>query len=120
MTFEPERFLATEGHDPEADPHKFSFGFGRRICPGRVLADQALFLNISQTLAVFSIGKRIIDGKEISPKMKFTAGVISHPKPFEASIKPRSSHHEALIRSIEQTYPWQKGDGEALKRLGSL
>ncbi|KAK7420803.1 hypothetical protein QQX98_002607 [Neonectria punicea] len=119
MTFKPERFLATESHVPETDPHKFVFGFGRRICPGRVLADQALFLNISQSLAVFSIGKGGVDGKEVTPAIKFTPGVISHPEPFRATIKPRSQHHESLLRSVEQKYPWKKGDGEALERLGS-
>ncbi|KPM39026.1 O-methylsterigmatocystin oxidoreductase [Neonectria ditissima] len=117
MTFKPERFLATESHVPETDPHKFVFGFGRRICPGRVLADQALFLNISQSLAVFSIGKGTVDGKEVDSAIKFTPGVISHPEPFRASIKPRPQHHEGLLRSISDKYPWQKGDGEALERL---
>ncbi|KAH8768679.1 cytochrome protein [Hyaloscypha sp. PMI_1271] len=34
MEFKPERFLPTDGSLPEPDPHKLSFGFGRRICPG--------------------------------------------------------------------------------------
>ncbi|KAM5368098.1 hypothetical protein ACJZ2D_009702 [Fusarium nematophilum] len=119
MTFKPERFLTTESHIPETDPHKFVFGFGRRICPGRVLADQALFLNISQSLAVFSIGKGTPGGKEVDPALKFTPGVISHPEPFRASIKPRSRRHESLLRAIEEKYPWQKGDGEALEKLRS-
>lgn len=28
--FNPDRFLATETHDPEPDPHDVAFGFGRR------------------------------------------------------------------------------------------
>lgn len=116
MTFKPERFLETEGLNPETDPHKFVFGFGRRICPGRVLADEALFLNISQSLAVFNIDRRAANGGEGS-RLQFTSGVISHPEPFGASIKPRSPHHEGMIRSIEETFPWTKGDGEVLKRL---
>ncbi|KAI5465087.1 putative cytochrome P450 oxidoreductase OrdA-like protein [Mariannaea sp. PMI_226] len=119
MAFKPERFLATESHAPEPDPRKFVFGFGRRICPGRILADQALFLNISQSLAVFSIKPGTVDGKEVTPTIKFTPGVISHPEPYHTSIKPRSQHHEALLRGLEQKYPWQKGDGEALKNLGN-
>ncbi|KAH8650446.1 hypothetical protein BGZ61DRAFT_487842 [Ilyonectria robusta] len=117
ITFKPERFLKTEDLSPETDPHKYVFGFGRRICPGRVLADQALFLNISQSLAVFNIEGRAATRGEGSPQLQFTSGVISHSEPFEASIKPRSPHHEGMIRSIEETHPWKKGDGEALKRL---
>lgn len=30
--FLPERYL---GSSPQLDPHKFVFGFGRRVCPGK-------------------------------------------------------------------------------------
>jgi cytochrome P450 len=31
--FDPERFL---GSDPELDPKLYVFGFGRRLCPGKL------------------------------------------------------------------------------------
>ena len=31
MTFDPSRYL---GENPQPDPFKFVFGFGRRVCPG--------------------------------------------------------------------------------------
>ncbi|KAI1209572.1 putative cytochrome P450 oxidoreductase OrdA-like protein [Annulohypoxylon truncatum] len=114
MIFKPERFLETDGHKPEPDPRMFAFGFGRRICPGRYLADNALYLNIAQSLAMFKISKYLENGREISPTIKFEPGVISHPAPFKNVIKPRSPHHEALIRSIEKTYPWKESDSKAL------
>ncbi|KAE8138727.1 cytochrome P450 [Aspergillus pseudotamarii] len=40
----PERFL---GDNPELDPHTIAFGFGRRICSGRLLADSTVFLRIA-------------------------------------------------------------------------
>ena len=42
MEFKPERFLETEGRDPEMDPHMLAFGFGRRICPGKDFAGISL------------------------------------------------------------------------------
>ena len=39
--FRPERFM---GSNPEMDPHALVFGFGRRVCPGRELADTSLWL----------------------------------------------------------------------------
>jgi len=81
------------------------------------LADNALFLNIAQTLAVYNIGKKMNDGKEVEPVVKFEPGVVSHPAPFECSIKPRSARHEEIIRSVEKVHPWQKGDGEVLESL---
>ncbi|OJA16799.1 hypothetical protein AZE42_12174 [Rhizopogon vesiculosus] len=32
--FNPERFLANDGKEPETEPRTICFGFGRRICPG--------------------------------------------------------------------------------------
>ncbi|CAG8888273.1 unnamed protein product [Penicillium egyptiacum] len=57
MRFHPERFLSIGDHNPEPDPHLFVFGFGRRKCPGNILADATIFLTMSQSLAVFNIGR---------------------------------------------------------------
>lgn len=115
MFFKPERFLATDGHEPAPDPHMFVFGFGRRICPGRILADNALYLNIAQSLAVFSISKSVEDAG--ADTIRFTPGVVSHPEPFKSVIKPRSPRHEKLIRSIEEVHPWDESDGKVLESM---
>ncbi|KAK1765144.1 O-methylsterigmatocystin oxidoreductase [Phialemonium atrogriseum] len=115
MSFNPERFLAAESHEPAPDPHTFVFGFGRRICPGRILVDNALYLNIAQSLAVFNISKNMEDGQGVERKIQFTPGVVSHPEPFNAVIEPRSPHHEKLIRSIE--FPWQESDARILESM---
>lgn len=104
-------------HEPEADPAQFTFGFGRRVCPGRVVAENSLFLNIAQTLAVYTMAKPVQNGKEIEPDMGLQPGVINHPKHFEISITPRSAHHETLIRSLVDRYPWQESDSKFLERL---
>lgn len=117
MTFRPERFLDTDGHKPEPDPRIFVFGFGRRICPGRLLADNALYLNVVKTLAAFDISKLIENGKEITPEARFEPGVVSHAVPFRNAIKPRSAHHEKLVRAIEDTYPWQESDSKILESV---
>ncbi|QKD59379.2 cytochrome P450 [Fusarium oxysporum Fo47] len=114
MRFNPERFLSTDGNQPEQDPHMYTFGFGRRVCPGRVLADNALFLNIAQSLAVLHIRK---DENGAQPELLFTPGMISHPEPFKAAITPRSPHHEQLIRSLEQEYPWEQSDGHIIENM---
>ncbi|KEY72256.1 hypothetical protein S7711_00255, partial [Stachybotrys chartarum IBT 7711] len=112
--FEPERFL---GAAPEPDPRQYIYGFGRRVCPGRYLADNALYLNIAQTLAVFDISKPLENGKEVEPLVRFEPGVVCHPAPFKATIKPRSSSHDQLIRSILETYPWKESDSKALQNV---
>ncbi|KAI0112261.1 cytochrome P450 [Nemania sp. FL0031] len=119
ITFWPERFLAEGDHEPETDPEKFVFGFGRRNCPGRFLADNSLFLVVAQSLAVFSIdgSPNVNDRNDLKHESMFQAGVVSHPVPFKSTIKPRSSHHEKIIRSLEETYPWRQSDAEILKNL---
>ncbi|RWA10840.1 hypothetical protein EKO27_g4261 [Xylaria grammica] len=115
--FKPERFLAADGHEPEPDPHRFVFGFGRRICPGSILADKTLFLMVAQSLAVFNMSRCPVDGADAEYKPAFQAGVVSHPSPFKNAIKPRSHHHEKLIKSLEDIYPWQQSDGGALEHI---
>jgi len=115
MAFKPERFLATDNHTPEPDPHKLSFGFGRRICPGRILADNTVYLNVVQSLAVLKISKVVENGREVDPEVNFLPGVVSHPAPYKTSVKPRSLKHEALIRSIEKIHPWQESDAKKLE-----
>lgn len=119
IKFNPGRFLQHEdGVAPECDPKKFVFGFGRRICPGRFLADASLFLIISKSLAVFDIAKRVgEDGKEIDILAEFLPGIISHPSPFHIQVRPRSEHAETLIRSIEVEDPWLEGDSEILNDI---
>ncbi|KAF6802915.1 cytochrome p450 oxidoreductase [Colletotrichum musicola] len=119
MEFKPERFLASEGRESAPDPHKFVFGFGRRVCPGRILADSALFITVAQSLAALRIGKETADadGKEVEPTVKFTPGIVSHPEHFDISIKPRSPHHEKLIREVEKTHPWQESDAKILESM---
>lgn len=114
MEFKPERFLGVDGREPELDPHNIVFGFGRRICPGRFLADNTVYLSIARSLAVFNVTKAVENGKEVDFKAEFQAGVISHPLPWKFDIKPRSPAHEALILSVEKEHPWEPSDAKDL------
>jgi hypothetical protein len=117
MAFKPERYLPDDGHQPEPDPRKFVFGFGRRICPGRILAENALYLNIVQTLAAFTISTEIGIRQKDDTTLRFTPGTISRPEPFECLVKPRSLQHETLVRSMEKVYPWEEGHGKILESV---
>ncbi|KAJ5594389.1 uncharacterized protein N7459_000597 [Penicillium hispanicum] len=113
--FRPERYLSDEGRDTEPDPHDTVFGFGRRICPGRLVADTSLFLTIAHTIAVFDITKSTDqDGKEIDPPVEFTPGLLSHPVPYTCAFTARSEQHRALILDFERNTPFETGDAERL------
>lgn len=116
VSFKPERFL---GPNPAPSPYTYVFGFGRRICPGRLLADTSMFLTIAQTLATLDIKKQINkdSGSVIEPVIGATPGLVAHPIPFECRIEARSEKHAQMIRTIEIDHPWQEGDAAQLKGL---
>ena len=107
-SFDPERFLSPRN---ESDPSGHTWGYGRRMCPGRFFADTGLYLNIVQTLAVFNIKKAVgADGKEVGVDVKVKPGVLSYVTDFEFEMTPRSEKHKRLIRQIETELPWEEGD----------
>ncbi|OBZ68830.1 O-methylsterigmatocystin oxidoreductase [Grifola frondosa] len=95
--FRPERWLSKE-YDAKLDPWGIAFGFGRRICPGRDLAEQLLFTTIACTLSAFDISPAKDDrGEAIMPSGEYTDGGIISPLPFECTIRPRSSRARELV-----------------------
>ncbi|KAL4079442.1 cytochrome P450 [Scleroderma citrinum] len=98
MEFRPERFLVHEGKQPECDPRTICFGFGRRACPGSLLADGAIWLLTAMSLAVFDITKAVENGKEITPEVDPSSELASHPKPFKCTIQPRTTKALELIQ----------------------
>ncbi|KAI5923092.1 cytochrome P450 [Camillea tinctor] len=112
-SFDPGRYMEPRN---EPDPTNDAFGYGRRICPGRFLAIENLFITISRLLAVFDIENAIDEsGKKIYPKPEMTSGLISHPVEFPYSIKPRSDKHMDLIRCVEVEHPWEESDARHLQ-----
>ncbi|KAF5714941.1 cytochrome p450 [Fusarium mundagurra] len=96
------------------DPHDFNpdryeagepfpvgnFGFGRRVCVGRFLADNSVWIMVATMLSVLQFCKKMSsDGKPIEPRVRFTNGGTCHPEHFDCVIKPRSLAAEALVNS---------------------
>ncbi|TWU70909.1 hypothetical protein ED733_002379 [Metarhizium rileyi] len=104
-SFDPDRFLVRN----EPDPASVVFGYGRRICPGRYVADKSLFITIARLLSAFTISKAASD-----PSLKFTSGLIAHPEEFEFHIRPRSERHAELVQAIEKDIPWEHGDSRLI------
>ncbi|KAJ7651122.1 cytochrome P450 [Roridomyces roridus] len=98
MTFNPNRFIETDTKKSEQDPARICFGYGRRVCPGKLLADASLFLVCSMVLSVFNIRKASKDGVDIEPVLGQTTGTVSQPLPFGCTLEARSEHAIALIQ----------------------
>ncbi|KAG6917177.1 hypothetical protein DXG01_003613 [Tephrocybe rancida] len=75
FSFNPDRFLPQPQGRGEPHPTGF-YGFGRRICPGRHLADDSLWIAMATILTTLSISKVVgDDGIEVTPEVAFTMGV---------------------------------------------
>ncbi|KAH7909629.1 cytochrome P450 [Hygrophoropsis aurantiaca] len=88
--FKPERWLRSDGQLTDAEPPIFTFGFGRRICPGRHLADASIWAAIIYCLTTFQFGKvKDAHGKDIDFVPTYTSGVARQPERFPLRIIPR-------------------------------
>ena len=68
--FAPERYLAPRAEPP---PTHMGFGFGRRICPGRHLAEASLWIVVASVLAVFDVAPaKDAQGRDVLPEARFT------------------------------------------------
>ena len=93
--FNPDRFLATEGHVPEMDPSEVGvFGFGRRCvksrsrntlteslfhcskCPGQHVAELSTWLAVASILAAFDVSPALDDNGE-SIDVRYALGGIT-------------------------------------------
>jgi len=94
--FDPSRFLETDGQirpgPPDSHDDWLGFGHGRRICPGRDLATNSLFIAFACLLWAFEFRKaKDIDGNEDAvDDMDLVDNFITvQPAPFKADLVRR-------------------------------
>ncbi|KZT64716.1 cytochrome P450 [Daedalea quercina L-15889] len=88
----PERYLNQKIEDVNPDPVYFAFGYGRRYCPGRILADDMVFIVAATILATFNVtNARSLSGESILKDVQSDGGSINHPPPFTCTVTPRSA-----------------------------
>ncbi|KIK41610.1 hypothetical protein CY34DRAFT_12925 [Suillus luteus UH-Slu-Lm8-n1] len=103
--FSPERFLDTHVKKTAIDPYSYAFGFGRRMCPGRFLADNSVFMLVTSMVATMRISKpKDSHGveKPFNPPY-IPAGLASFPYPFEVDIEPVSDKAVAVVKGRTTT-----------------
>ncbi|KAK0193893.1 cytochrome P450 [Armillaria mellea] len=97
LIFDPNRFMPQDGKESQPEPTA-AFGFGRRICPGRYLALNTVWITIASMAATLSFSKAVdSDGRAVEPSDTYTDGFASHPAPFNCTIKARFAQAEALM-----------------------
>ncbi|KAL2802349.1 cytochrome P450 [Aspergillus granulosus] len=130
---EPDKFIPERwGGKPNASSNGdsqllFTFGAGRRVCPGQHLAERSLFLVISHWLWGFDTLQATDDDKNKIPidKDDLRPGFIVCLNPFAAKITPRTPQHRKVIEStwkeelavsLDQNQQW-KATPEGIARL---
>ncbi len=123
-SFKPERFINPDGSAREDPVLTTIFGFGKRICPGRHLADALIFIIVACFLSVFNINGDGTDGglekypftgsgvrcdirvalvvQERRGELNDDSFLLSVPCPFTCSITPRDKKAEELIAAYAE------------------
>jgi len=99
--FLPERFLHTPTGPFTNIGNIHAFGFGRRVCIGRYLADNTVWLTIASVLATLNLTKpKDKEGNEIDISEEYSNYFLRHPKPYQCTITPRAPYAKKLILAM--------------------
>ncbi|KAK6436231.1 hypothetical protein LTR95_007574 [Oleoguttula sp. CCFEE 5521] len=120
LEFHPERYLNNEmgtiatGNEKTGRRSVYTFGAGRRVCPGQHLGENSLRINISKLVWGFNFlppidpktGKAVpVSDIDSEISSAYTDGVSTAPKPFKCRIVPRSAKCVEIIqREYEQAH----------------
>ncbi|KAF8879070.1 cytochrome P450 [Infundibulicybe gibba] len=119
--FDPTRFLGGDGREAEKDITEFVFGFGRRLCPGKTLAETSMYIMVCMTLAVFDISKaRDAEGRPVEPVVAQLSGSVSQPSSFQCTVKPRSRDTLTLLACSTGGFYKAPTSGQSIDSLQPL
>ncbi|PBK94425.1 cytochrome P450 [Armillaria gallica] len=96
--------LATGLADTKEESH-VTYGFGRRICLGRHVANNSLFIDIAMVLWAMNI-ERATDENSVPLPLDVDGcveeGLITRPVPFKAKITPRFREAQEIVEQEQE------------------
>ncbi|KAH9168381.1 cytochrome P450 [Lactarius sanguifluus] len=103
--FNPARFLDTNGDVAPCPPETkeeghVTYGFGRRVCVGKHVANNSLFIDMAMTLWACNIGPGKDEHGDVIPIDAdgfMEDGLTIRPIPFKADIRPRFPEAVGLL-----------------------
>lgn len=90
--FRPERFLKKDGSVKDLPEMVLAFGFGRRKCPGHLMAFDTLWIMAAHLLAAYEIVNPIDEqGRPITTEthLEYTNAMVSFPPSYKVSLRRR-------------------------------
>ncbi|KAF8221472.1 cytochrome P450 [Tricholoma matsutake] len=99
-SFNPQRWIS-ENQKIRDDLKSFTFGFGRRVCPGQYIASASVFLNTALLQWAFKIKK---EPQHPIDELAFTQSANTHPLPFRVVFEPRAAATVDGIRELIEEY----------------
>lgn len=104
--FLPERWL----ENPEL-PNSAAFGYGRRVCPGKFIGIDSLFINIARMIW----GYEFAHGERQVALWDIDHAFTSSPRAFDAKFSIRSAEHRETLERA-----WAVADTETDAILGKV
>ncbi|KAI9450251.1 cytochrome P450 [Russula earlei] len=110
--FRPERHLDDHGEllsspiETNQAGH-VTFGFGRRICVGKDLALDSLFINIARVLWAVKLERaRDTNGRQVplDTDTLVDAGLIARPVPYDCVVRPRFTGMESILAEERERF----------------
>ncbi|KAF1939540.1 cytochrome P450 2D18 [Clathrospora elynae] len=78
----------------------YTYGSGRRLCPGIHLAERTLFVAMAKLLWAFEFKETPGAPVDVDPQTGYTEGLIRTPKPFKCEILVRSGREGVIEREL--------------------
>ncbi|KAF9058825.1 cytochrome P450 [Rhodocollybia butyracea] len=97
--FRPERFLNEDGTLLSDEDGHSAYGFGRRVCVGRHVADNSLFISIATILWALNIVPSA-DKDVLQHKTELRKDVFNPCPDFQSSFVPRFPEVEGILSSM--------------------
>ncbi|KAH9172382.1 cytochrome P450 [Lactarius sanguifluus] len=108
MDFDPSRYLDEKGQVKAVmvgrEEGHMSFGFGRRICPGRFVAEGTLAIDLAMLLWAMRFERGEGGRGELDVRTMVHSGITAQPRAFEYKITPRFMEAESLLKDTLNLY----------------
>ncbi|KAF8956228.1 cytochrome P450 [Flammula alnicola] len=98
--FNPQRWIDENGKIRE-ELRAYTFGFGRRVCPGQHMATASVFINTALVQWAFNVKA---DPSSPIDELAFTESANTHPLPFKVFFEPRVAKTVEGVRDMMEDY----------------